>query len=284
MGPAGVVVAMAVSVGALLPTGGGGSEPPREPPRQEAPAPGERQAEPGGGQGAATPAPDGPRATPAPAVVPGAAERLLALVNAERSAAGLRPLEHDPRISTIAVSHSLAMAGRGDIFHNDGYFTTAVRRELGAGALGENVARNTDLTDAHRRLMASPHHQANILDPRFSVAGFAVVGTGDGVLYITEDFAELRPRAAVVAAAGARPPAPVAAARPAPGVAAAPGGGTSLRLVPVGPAAPAGSPAAPPVGALAAVVVVLAVGALLPIGGRTPATARVRSRSPVLRR
>lgn len=266
MGPAGVVVAMAVSVATLLPTGGGGGADERA--TQAAPAPAATPAtgsESTGGQGSAGTA----------AVVPGAAERLLALVNAERQAAGLPPLARHPAIAAIAEAHSLAMAARGELFHNDGYFSTSVRREIGAAALGENVAVNGDLDDAHRRLMASPHHRANVLDPRFSAAGFAVVATPEGALFVTEDFAELR-----VPAAPARPPRVLAragaagtGADPAP-VSSAP----ALRLVPLAPSPPVRPDATGP-GALLAVLVVLAAGIVLPVGtGLAPAPVRDRRR------
>jgi len=41
---------------------------------------------------------------------------------------------------------------------------------------------------AHARLMNSRGHRANLLNPRFSVAGFAVVQAPDGRYFITENF------------------------------------------------------------------------------------------------
>lgn len=264
---------MAVSVTTLLPIGGGG-QPAPPPPQETAPAPAPTPDRPDGaparvGEGE----PGALPSSPGPAVVPGAVEQLLALVNAERQAAGLRPLAPHPGIAAIAEGHALQMAARGELFHNDGYFSTDVRRRLGAGALGENVARNTDLEDAHRRLMASPHHRANVLDPRFGAAGFAVVATPDGVLYVTEDFAELRPVPAT-----ARPPAPVAARRPSEAVLPSPAPAPGLRLVPVAPPVPA-RPAAAGTSPLVAILVVLVLGAALPVGAR-PRLMAVRPGEP----
>lgn len=202
-------------------------------------------------------------ASDAPSPLPSATARLLELVNLERRAAGLRPLTPHPGIAAIAQDHALEMAARRELFHNDGYFTTDARRTLGAGALGENVARNTDVEDAHRRLMASAGHRANIMDPRFVVAGFAVVATPEGVLYVTEDFAEIRPGVA-------RQPTPATAQRAAPATAqraapSPPGSSPSLRLVPAAPSAPA-RPAASGTSPLVAILVVLMLVAALPVG------------------
>lgn len=263
---------MAVSVATLLPTGGGGQ--PAQPPPQEtapAPAPGRPDGAPAESGGAA------PAARPSPGPAPVPAEWLLDRVNAERRAAGLGPLSPHPGIAAIAAEHALEMAARGELFHNDAYFSTDVRRRLGAGALGENVARNTDLEDAHRRLMASPGHRANITDARFSLAGFAVVATPDGVLYVTEDFAAPGPVPAAL-----RPPAAVVARRAAPAAPPPPAPAPEFRLVPAAPALPA-RPAAADASGLLGVLAVLVLGAVLPVGPR-PRPVPVRSAGPGGRR
>ena len=141
---------------------------------------------------------------------PVAAGQLLLLANAERSAAGLPMLEGRYDVTEVAFGHSRRMAAAGDLFHNDEYFTPAVRQRLGARTLGENVAQNRSADDAHRRLMLSPAHRDNLLNPRFTVVGMAVVRTADGTGYITQDFVE-------PAAARSLAPAPTPApAEPAP--------------------------------------------------------------------
>lgn len=142
-----------------------------------------------------------------PRVVPEAARRLLELANAERRQGGLGPLAWRDDAAAIAVAHSLRMTATGDLFHNDGYFSVATRSSLNAAALGENVAYNGTVDDAHRRLMASPPHRANLLDRRFSAVGMGVVLAPDGRYFVTQDF--LQP-------AGAAPAPQPAAAAPAP--------------------------------------------------------------------
>ncbi len=118
---------------------------------------------------------------------------LLQLVNRERVSAGLGALESRGAIVTIASGQSHAMAARGDIWHNEAYLTSSTRSSLGAGAMGENVATNGSVDDAHRRLMASPGHRSNILDGRFDAVGISVVHDNNGRLFITQDFVDSKP-------------------------------------------------------------------------------------------
>jgi len=174
----------------------------------------------------------------APRLVPEAAQRLLDLVNTERAKAGLGQLTSRADVVTIASAHSLRMAAAGNIFHNDAYFSDATRLLLNSRARGENVAQNSSVDDTHARLMSSPGHRANILDPRFSVVGFAVVQASDGRYYTTQDF--LQPAGGVPVKAS--PPSPRSTPAPprpvsAPAVAAPP--------APPSPLATAAPPAAP---------------------------------------
>ena len=157
-------------------------------------------------QPAAQPAPQ-PAAQPAPAPAPartisevsGAADRLLELVNAERAGHGLGSLSMRGDVVAIAHPHSKDMASKRTIWHNDGYFTEATRAALRSASRGENVAMNSSLEDAHRRLMNSPGHRANILNGGFTQAGFSVVQDEAGTLYVTQNF--MTPEAAPKATA-----------------------------------------------------------------------------------
>ena len=152
---------------------------------------------------ASQPGPAPSQAPAAPGViaeVPQANVRLLQLVNQERAAAGLVTLASRPEIAAFSTRHSTAMAGRRTIWHSDSYFTAATRHQLGAQALGENVALNGSLEDAHRRLMASPGHRANILNGRFDAVGISVVHDESGTLYVTESFVDSAGSASVAPA------------------------------------------------------------------------------------
>lgn len=125
-----------------------------------------------------------------PAVVDSAgALRLLELANQERTAAGLGVLTSRADLVDLALAHTFAMVESDSIFHNLDLLGRPLR-VLGTDVVGENVGWSTDVDDLHRRLMASPGHRANLLEPRFTVVGMAVVATGNGRYYATQDFAQ----------------------------------------------------------------------------------------------
>ena len=176
---AGPVVACSIGCLTLPPVPGQEPEPQPAPDSQTAPAP--------------PPSPHpAPAPQPAPAARPSVAEEaaaMLAMVNATRSDHGLRPLATRDDVTEIARAHSHAMADSESIWHNDNYFTKATKARLGASHVGENVAVNATTTDAHNRLMNSPGHRANILDPNFTHVGIAIARRdGTSSMYFTQDF------------------------------------------------------------------------------------------------
>jgi uncharacterized protein YkwD len=175
-------------------------------------------------------------AHPSPGVDSAGAAQLLDLVNQVRAEAGLGTLVTRDDIVSIAVGHSQDMANQSLLFHNDNLFSPAVRASLGAGALGENVDMNFNIPAVHAAFMNSPHHLANIVDPRFTAAGFGVVIDAAGDYWVTEDFAQIKGIAAPRSAP--RPPAARAATSPA--------GPPRARVAAVAPTASTTTPTDPP--------------------------------------
>ena len=159
-------------------------------------------------------APGGAAAEPVLLDDPVGAARLLELANQDRANAGLGPLALRYDVFEIAAEHSRRMAAANDLFHNDEYFSPEVRQRLGARSLGENVALNSSMDDAHARLMNSPAHRANLMNPKFTVVGMAVVRTTSGAGFVTQDFVEPA-STAPPATAPAPVPTPVPAPAPA---------------------------------------------------------------------
>lgn len=120
--------------------------------------------------------------------------QVLAMVNRDRAGAGLRPL---------LVSEPLRMAARvhgSDLFTN-GYFSHTARsgstpmdRMLASGArarmFGENLAFAADVATAHRLLMASPGHRANILSKAYHRVGIGVLDGGAKGVIVVENFTD----------------------------------------------------------------------------------------------
>jgi hypothetical protein len=125
-------------------------------------------------------------------VEPAAEQEIVRLVNVERTKAGLQPLAVDSHLTDIARQHSQLMLGRSTLSHQLAGEQDVRHRVISSGIRfdmsGENVAYDRDAASAHRSLMNSPPHKANILRPEFTTIGVGVVRIGDSI-YVTQDFA-----------------------------------------------------------------------------------------------
>ena len=102
-------------------------------------------------------------------------ERVLQLVNIERAAVGLSPLEHNPLLAAAAGGHASAMIESDFFGHQGPEGETADARAATAGyggGVGENLAAGFSTPeDTMDALMASPGHRANILHPDYKSLG-----------------------------------------------------------------------------------------------------------------
>jgi uncharacterized protein YkwD len=121
---------------------------------------------------------------PAPTVDPDAEERMLMLINAERSARDLAPLAMDPALRQLARAHATDMFQQGYFSHTsqDGRspFDRMHDARINYSAAGENLALAPTTEFAHDGLMNSPGHRANILNGQFHRVG---IGVMDGGIY-----------------------------------------------------------------------------------------------------
>ena len=118
---------------------------------------------------------------------------MLALLNAERGAAGLPALEEFPALDEVAVTRAVDMASLGYFGHRSPTGADAEHLLHAFGVpftqMGENIARTTlwqghAIRLVHDALMASDAHRANILEP-----GFQRVGIGIALAEMTYYFA-----------------------------------------------------------------------------------------------
>jgi uncharacterized protein YkwD len=120
---------------------------------------------------------------PAPAAVPadlGAEDLVLALVNAERAAAGCGALSGDAALASVARAHSADMRDRGffDHVNLDGLDPFDRAAQAGLSARAENIAYGQpDAAAVMDAWMNSPGHRANILDCSLTRLG---IGMADG--------------------------------------------------------------------------------------------------------
>lgn len=133
-------------------------------------------------------------------------DRLLAMLDEHRQAAGLGDLRIDPLAQASAQAHALAMARDGVLRHVDSDGATPFDRYHAVGGaaryFAENVAwygfadeSRAALTSAIANLDAEmmaerppdDGHRANIMSPLYGAVGIGVA-VGPGGIYLTEDF------------------------------------------------------------------------------------------------
>jgi hypothetical protein len=141
--------------------------------------------------------------------------QMLAMVNAERAAAGVGAVQQIAWAHSVARQHSQDMAAAGDIWHNIAGFMDQGRAAMGASYLGENVSMDSTLAANDALLYSDIPHRNITLDGRFNYVGLGIALDSKNWVYVTEDFAQIAGGASQrTAAAIARPvatqPAPVA--------------------------------------------------------------------------
>src|SRR5664279_231839 len=123
---------------------------------------------------------------PAPPAAASVAEEnaFVSLINADRAAAGARPLAAMGDLTTAARGWSAQMAPTGTIWHS----TTWSTQFSGYSAAAQNVGEGPeDVQGLHTAFMNSPEHRVNILNPVYSEVGIGVAMSGV-TMYVTEDF------------------------------------------------------------------------------------------------
>jgi len=124
---------------------------------------------------------------------PEAEAEMLRLVNAERAAAGLAPVELDSALTQAARAHSEEMFRLGYFSHLSPVSGDPGDRLDAAGihylVSGENLAYAPSVTIAHQNLMNSPGHRAIILDPTFTRLGIGIIHGDHRGLMISQEFA-----------------------------------------------------------------------------------------------
>jgi len=108
----------------------------------------------------------------------GAEARMLALLNEVRREARLPPLIDDPELHAVAAAHTEEMIARHFFGHASPTTGLVENRLERAGVTvslcGENVAEADSADGAHRVLMESPAHRANMLRADYTHVGIGV--------------------------------------------------------------------------------------------------------------
>jgi hypothetical protein len=163
----------------------------------------------------------------------------VARINSLRATTGLAALAVDAGLTDKARGWAQTMADKNMIWHSD----LSDANTADWQRLGENVGRGGSVAGLDFAFVNSPHHYENLVDPTFGSIGLGVVRGADGVIFVAEEFMQLRtsavapaPLAAVKAPIAAKVPAAVKApvAVKAPAAAEAPVAMRARRSAPVG--------------------------------------------------
>ena len=119
-------------------------------------------------------------------------QQLVNLVNQERTSRGLPALKVDMTLVKTARMKSSDMVRNNYFAHQSPTYGSPfdLMRSQGVSyrAAGENLAGAPTVESAHRNLMNSPGHRANILNSRFTHVGIGIVSGGPYGLMVTQHF------------------------------------------------------------------------------------------------
>lgn len=123
---------------------------------------------------------------------PAMENQLIELVNKERSLMGLSTLQKVDVLTEVGRGHSADMFRRGYFAHTSPDGKNVSDRALDKGyvylVIGENLAYAPTVELAHKGLMDSPGHRANILSPEFNKIGIGIMDGGVYGLMVTQVF------------------------------------------------------------------------------------------------
>lgn len=133
--------------------------------------------------------------TPVLVVADAATEsRFVTLLNAERQAAGLRPLATEPALQELARTWAGLQAASQRLEHrslDDQVNWVEARVTPRWERIAENVAYGASVTAVHGALMTSTLHRANALGD-FSHVGVGATRDANGRLWVTFNFIKVR--------------------------------------------------------------------------------------------
>lgn len=118
--------------------------------------------------------------------------KMLEMVNKERTTRGLKALKMDSKLQEVARAHSRDMFIRGFFAHVNPDGKDPFDRIEAAGitfrAAGENLALAPNVDLAHQGLMNSPGHRANILTAEFGLVGIGCIDGGSYGKMFSQEF------------------------------------------------------------------------------------------------
>jgi uncharacterized YkwD family protein len=119
-------------------------------------------------------------------------QQMVDLVNKERTSLDLKTLSVDMRLVKAARMKSMDMIKNNYFGHQSPVYGSPSDLMKAQGisyrTMGENLAGNSSVTDAHTSLMNSPGHRANILNVDYTKIGIGIIEGGPYGLMISQEF------------------------------------------------------------------------------------------------
>ncbi len=129
-----------------------------------------------------------------PVVDEAAEDKMLEMINEERTKAGLSILEKDEPLRSVARAHSEDMFRRGYFSHITPERKTLADRLKDGGVKyifsGENLALAPNVEAAMEGLMKSEGHKKNILSDAYAKAGIGALDGGQYGIIFTQNFSD----------------------------------------------------------------------------------------------
>lgn len=119
-------------------------------------------------------------------------QKVLNLINSERTAQGLSPLTLDATLSNLARLKSQDMRDNNYFAHESPTYgrVADMLKQFGYSfsAAGENIAHHANVDKAHAAFMSSDGHRRNILSSAWTKVGIGVCYDRNGYVYVTQIF------------------------------------------------------------------------------------------------
>lgn len=119
-------------------------------------------------------------------------QQAFQLLNADRRANGLPKLKLNGSLVVLAEKYGKDMITRNFFSHynpeGQSPFDRMRKQGIHYRYAGENLAVHKTVDAAHRALMNSPGHRANILHPNYTEVGIGVSYDKNGSVYVVQEF------------------------------------------------------------------------------------------------
>lgn len=119
-------------------------------------------------------------------------QKLLNLLNEDRTRNGLSALSMDSELSALARAKSQDMLENGYFAHESPTLGNAAAMLDNSGydyqGVGENIAHHASVEKADAAFLSSPGHRANMMGSQWEKVGIGVAEDENGFVYVTELF------------------------------------------------------------------------------------------------